>query len=323
MNDAPPPMNDGRAAAASGFGATRTAPSAADGRLMKRATMAAVVTAGILVVVKLVAWGLTDSMALLSTLIDSVLDVAASMVNLVAVRHSLQPADREHRFGHGKAEPLAGLGQAAFIAGSGLFLIIESAGRLVNPVPVGRGGLGIAVMVLSIVMTFALVLYQRSVIKRTHSVAISADSLHYTGDVMINGSVIISLVLGMTLGWNWLDPLSAVGIALYLEFNGWQILVSSLNLLMDREFPDEDRGRIKALCLAHPDVQSMHDLRTRSAGHSGFIQLHLVIDPDVTLIRAHDISDAVEAEIRAAFPNADVIIHQDPAGLPEEHPVFK
>lgn len=289
---------------------------------MRLATYASVATAATLIVVKLAAWGMTGSVALLSTLIDSILDAAASMVNLVAVRHALQPADREHRFGHGKAEPLAGLGQAAFIAGSGVFLVIEAAGRLYDPVPVVRGEIGIAVMVFSIILTLLLVSFQKYVVSHTDSVAITADSLHYTGDVLINGSVIVSLLLAMTLGWQLADPLFAIAIAGYLVFNAGKIARESLNLLMDRELPDADRQRIKDICAGHPAVRNMHDLRTRSAGPAAFIQLHLEMDPQLTLKRAHDIADEVEAAIRAAFPHAEVIIHQDPAGVAEARQTF-
>lgn len=292
------------------------------GRLMRLATYASVGVASLLIVVKLWAWAVTGSVALLSTLIDSLLDVAASAVNLWAVGHALQPADREHRFGHGKAEPLAGLGQSAFIAGSALLLLVQAGQRLSSPSAVERGEVGIAVMLFSILATVGLVTFQKRVVSKTSSVAISADSLHYIGDVLINGSVIVSIMLSMTLGWHIADPLFAVGIALYLLYNAWQIATSSLNLLMDREFPDEDRKRIRDICNEHGEVHGVHDLRTRSSGLQAFIQLHLELDPHISLVHAHDIADQVELRLRAAFPNAEVIIHQDPAGLREEHPTF-
>lgn len=291
-------------------------------RLMRRATYASVAVASTLILVKLAAWVLTDSVALLSTLIDSLLDAGASLVNLLAVHHALQPADHEHRFGHGKAEPLAGLGQAAFIAGSGIFLVIEAASRFADPKPVQKGWVGIGVMLFSIVLTYALVRYQRRVVAHTDSVAISADSLHYTGDLLINGSVIVSLLLAMYLGWQMADPIFAIAIAAFLVWNAAQISRDSLNLLMDREFPDEDRERINDICLAHADVRNVHDLRTRSSGPQQFIQLHLEMDGNLPLWRAHAIGDDVEREIRKAFPAADVIIHHDPAGLIEERPRF-
>ena len=291
-------------------------------RLMRLATYASVAAASLLIVVKLGAWVATDSMAILSTLIDSVLDTAASLVNLLAVRHALQPADREHRFGHGKAEPLAGLGQAAFIAGSGLFLVIEALGRVAEPKPITQGWAGIGVMIFSIAVTFALVRFQKYVISHTDSVAISADSLHYTGDLLINGSVIVSLLLAMFFQVQLADPLFAIAIAGYLVWNAWNILRDSLHLLMDREFPEEDRVRIKQICRTHPQVRNVHDLRTRSSGMQRFIQFHLEMDAELPLWKAHSIGDEVEKSILDAFPAAEVIIHHDPAGIKEEHPRF-
>lgn len=291
-------------------------------RLMRLATYASVATAGTLIAVKLVAWGLTGSVALLSTLIDSTLDAAASLINLWAVRHALTPADQEHRFGHGKAEPLAGLGQAAFILGSGALLLAQAVNRLQHPVAVTNADIGTAVMAFSIVLTVLLVRFQKYVLSKTRSVAISADSLHYTGDVLMNGAVIVSLLIGQFLGWTFADPLFAIGIGGYLLWSAWAIALNSLDMLMDRELPDEDRQRIRDLTLAVPDVRGMHDLRTRLSGQQGFIQLHLALDDDLPLIKAHAIADRVEAAILAAFPHFDVLIHQDPASLHDEGAAF-
>jgi ferrous-iron efflux pump FieF len=292
-------------------------PAADSDRLMRMATYAATATALILTVTKVVAWLFTDSVALLSSTLDSLLDGAASLVNLLAVRQALQPADDDHRFGHGKAEPLAGLAQAAFVAGSGILLVVHAGARFFTPVPVRDEFLGIAVMIFSIILTLALVTFQKYVIRHTRSVAISADSLHYTGDLLINGSVIVSLVLGMLFAIPWIDPLFAIGIAGFLLFNAWGIARDSMDLLMDREFPEDDRKKILDIAHRHKLVYDAHDLRTRSAGLQQFIQLHLEIDRNFPLYKAHAIADQVEREIRAAFPSADVIIHQDPAGVRE------
>lgn len=291
-------------------------------RLMRLATYASVATASTLIVIKLAAWGLTGSVALLSTLIDSTMDAAASLINLWAVRHALTPADEEHRFGHGKAEPLAGLGQAAFIVGSGALLLAQAVDRLSHPVVVSRADVGVAVMAVSIVLTIVLVRFQKYVLGRATSVAISADSLHYTGDVMMNGAVIVSLGLGWTLGWAFVDPLFAIGIGGYLMWSAWRIALSSLDMLMDRELPEEDRQRIERIALDHPQVRGLHDLRTRLSGQQGFIQLHLALDDSLPLIQAHAIADGVEKAIMAAFPHCDVIIHQDPVGVHEPLPPF-
>jgi cation diffusion facilitator family transporter len=293
-------------------------PPANPARLMRLATYASVATASLLIVIKLAAWGLTGSVALLSTLIDSTLDAAASLVNLWAVRHALTPADEEHRFGHGKAEPLAGLGQAAFILGSGALLLAQAAHRLQQPVEVARADLGMAVMAVSIVATIALVRFQKYVLERVSSVAISADSLHYTGDVLMNGAVIVSLGLGWAFGWSWADPVFAIAIALFLMGSAWRIALASLDMLMDRELPPGDRLKIERIALAQPEVRGMHDLRTRLSGQQGFIQLHLALDDALPLVQAHAIANRVEKAIKAAFPHCDVLIHQDPVSVREE-----
>ncbi|WP_145980701.1 cation diffusion facilitator family transporter [Magnetospirillum sp. ME-1] len=293
------------------------------GRLMRLATYASTGTAALLIAVKLAAWVATGSVALLSTLIDSTLDLAASALNLMAVRHALVPADDDHRFGHGKAEALAGLGQAAFVVGSGAFLLAEAGNRMVHPQPISHGEWGIAVMVFSIVATLALVWFQRMVTKRTNSLAISADSLHYTGDLLINASVIVSLLLAAGTGWPLADPLFAIGIAGWLMINAWQIFRLSLDTLMDKELPEADRERIRAIVAGHPGVQDHHDLRTRTSGRQGFIQFHLELPGELPLVEAHRISDDVERAILAEFPGFDVIIHEDPVGVRENRTEFK
>jgi ferrous-iron efflux pump FieF len=291
-------------------------------RLMRRATYASVAVAAVLIAIKLAAWILTGSVSVLSSLLDSLLDALASLVNLFAVRHALTPADREHRFGHGKAEPLAGLAQAAFITGSALLLLVEAVRRLGAPRPVEHGEIGIAVMIVSILLTLALVAYQRHVAASTGSVAVTADRLHYAGDVLLNGSVIASIMLSTWLGFGIADPLFGIAIGLYILVSAIRIARASLDLLMDRELPDEQRETIRAIVLKHPEVRSLHDLRTRSSGLAVFIQFHIEMDPEITLKRAHEISDAVERDVLEAFPNAEVMIHQDPEGVEEPRRSF-
>lgn len=291
-------------------------------RLMRLATYASVSTASFLILAKFVAYVMTDAVSLLSTLLDSVLDVLASLVNLMAVRQALVPADREHRFGHGKAEALAGLAQAAFIAGSAAFLMFEVGRRLLSPQPVSNTGVGVGVMVLSILLTLLLVAYQRHVVRRTGSIAIRADALHYVGDFLVNLSVIAALLLTGPLGWRLADPIFGAGIAVYIVYSAWLITKGSLDMLMDRELPEADRRRIRQIGLAHPSVRALHDLRTRTAGRHAFIQFHLEMDGSITLAEAHVVSDAVEAAVMEAFPDAEVIIHQDPAGVPERRATF-
>ncbi len=291
-------------------------------RLMLRATSAAVSVALVLIALKLAAWLITDSVSLLSSLADSAMDALASLINLFAVRHALQPADSEHRFGHGKAEPLAGLGQAAFISASGIYLIFEAVGRLIEPRVIEQGGLGLGVMVFSIAVTSALVAYQRSVVRRTDSLAIRADSMHYATDILVNAGVIVSLLLVMFLDWGAADPIVALIIAGFIIFSAFRIARESINHLMDRELPDAERDRIKKIALRHPSVIDCHDLKTRAAGLNSFIQLHISMDGGLTLDESHVISDAVEYDILAAFPNAEVIIHADPEGIDEARQEF-
>jgi ferrous-iron efflux pump FieF len=296
--------------------------SADTARLMRLATYASVATALLLILAKIVAYLLTDSVSMLSTMLDSLLDAAASLINLIAVRHALTPADREHRFGHGKAEALAGLGQSAFIAGSAVFLFFESAGRLVTPMPVTNGIVGIGVMLFSMAMTLALVLFQRHVIRRTGSIAVSADSLHYVGDIGANLAVLAALVLSSQFGWNRADPIFAIGVSFYIVFTAWQIARGAFDMLMDREMPDAERKQIRTIVMANPRVRNMHDLRTRRSGPHRFIQFHLEMDPEMRLMEAHDLSDEVEAAILREFPAAEVIIHEDPEGVNEGRKTF-
>jgi ferrous-iron efflux pump FieF len=301
--------------------ATRAAPADA-ARLMRLATWASVLVAAVLIAAKLAALWLTGAVAMLSSLVDSMLDLGASAVNLLAVRHALQPADREHRFGHGKAEAIGSLGQAAFIAGSAAFVLFQATDRLLHPRAVEEPASGVAVMLFSIALTGALVLFQRHVMRRTGSVAVAADSLHYLSDLFGNLAVIAALLIAGWLGWLWADPLFAGLIAAYLLWGAIQVFRAARDQLMDRELPDEQRARIRAIATRHPEVLAMHDLRTRSAGLRTFVQFHLELDPEMTLRRAHEISDMVELEVQQAFPGAEVIIHQDPHGVEEARAVF-
>jgi len=302
--------------------ALETTTSNSTARLMRWATYASVSVATVLVISKFAAWLLTDSVSLLSTLIDSLLDAAASLINLLAVHHALQPADREHRFGHGKAEPLASLAQGAFIFGSAVFLLIEASERFIHPKALVNTEVGYGVMLFSIVLTVALVIFQRYVVRRSGSLAISADSLHYQTDVLINGSVILSLFLASEMRWPAADPLFAAGIAAYIIRTAWKIGHGAFNILMDRELPDEDRNQIIEIALAHEGVRGLHDLRTRSSGIQVFIQMHLEMDGEITLNEAHVIADAVELDLLQVFPNAEVIVHEDPEGVEEVRKEF-
>jgi ferrous-iron efflux pump FieF len=285
--------------------------------LMRSATYASVAVATILIAAKFSAWVATESVSLLSSLIDSVLDAGASLINLLAVRHALTPPDREHRFGHGKAEPLAGLAQSAFIAGSGVFLVLEAIDRFISPHQVVRGDVGIAVMALSVLLTVALVAYQAFVVRKTKSVAVAADSVHYRADIMVNLAIVLSLFLSTRFGLTWADPLFALGVVGYMAWGAVTITRQSMDYLMDREFPDEDRAQIRAIAMAHHGVLDVHDMRTRSSGPVAFIQLHIEMDRNLSLLAAHEIADEVMCQIETAFPRAEVLVHMDPEGVEE------
>ncbi len=287
------------------------------GRLMRLATYASVSVATVLIAIKFAAWMATDSVSLMSTLVDSFLDMLASLINLVAVRHALAPADREHRWGHGKAEPLAALAQAAFISGSAVFLLVEAADRFIHPHTLANSAVGIAVMVFAIVLTMALVGFQKYVVRRTGSPAIRADSLHYQVDLLVNLGVIVSLLLVSRLGWDLADPLFALAIAGYILWGVFGIGRIAIKQVMDEELPEDERRRIRETALSHPDVRDVHDMRTRMSGTQTFIELHLEMDGNITLREAHDIAEAVMFRVENAFPNAQVLIHQDPEGVVE------
>ncbi|WP_417783003.1 cation diffusion facilitator family transporter [Terasakiella pusilla] len=291
-------------------------------QLMRAATYASVGVAVLLIAIKFYAWMMTDSVSLLSTLVDSVLDAGASMVNLIAIHYALQPADSEHRFGHGKAEPLAGLMQSGFIFASALFLIVETVRRLLDPSAVENSDMGVAVMVISIVLTISLVLFQKYVVRVTRSVAVSADSLHYTTDILVNMGVIVALVVSAYTDWLWFDPVVAGLIALYILHSVCKIAIDAIQLLMDREFDEPEREKIFEIVLSNSKVMGMHDLRTRSSGPHQFIQLHLVLHADMKLRDCHKIADEVEKALLREFEDAEILIHEDPHDIEEELPDF-
>lgn len=288
------------------------------GKRVKGTALLAIAVAAVLIVVKAVAWLMTGSVALLGSFLDSVLDLSLSVMNFFAIRHALTPADKEHRFGHGKAEALAALVQGAMLSLAALFLIYEAILAVLDPMPVSHSTIGIGVMLFSIIVTAGLVLVQRHVAKSTQSIAISADSAHYTGDLLINVGVIAALVLSGQFDMPYADPIFGILIALILFRSAWQIFVGASDQLMDRELEDEEREEIKKILLSHPQIKGIHDLRTRRAGLSSFIQCHIELDGQMSLSTAHSISDAAEAMVIARFPGAEVLLHQDPEG--EENP---
>jgi len=285
------------------------------GRLNLLAAIASVAVAATLICAKLAIWIVTGSVAVLGTLIDSGLDAIASIVTFLSVRQAAQPPDRAHRYGHGKAEAIGALIQAGFVLASAFFLANEALRRLISPEPIRQSGLAIAVLLLAILLTIGLLAFQRFVVARTDSIAISADSMHYRADLFTNLAVILAMLLVEATGWAVIDPLFGLGIVGLLLYSATGVGRRALDMLMDRELPAETRSRIRKLALGHPKAHDVHDLRTRRAGSDVFIELHLELDGDLDLEQAHAITHEVEARIRAAFPEADILVHQEPAGL--------
>lgn len=283
-------------------------------RLLKKATFASVFVAVMLILGKLGTWLVTGSVSVLASLVDSFMDAAASAINLIAVRWSLLPADKDHRHGHGKAESLAGLAQASFIAGSAFFLVVHAFDRLRNPIPILATQTGIVMMAIAMIITVLLLLYQHYVIRRTNSTAIRADALHYATDVFTNLGTILALFLAGR-GWPILDPVIAMIIAAYILYSACRIGYEATQLLMDRELPGKIREKIKEIALMPPQVKGVHDIRTRLSGQIMMIQLHLEMEDSIPLVQAHGVAKAVEKEILRVWPEADVIIHQDPVHL--------
>jgi len=290
--------------------------------LQRIASYASLSVALLLVGAKVWAWLATGSVSLLSSLVDSFLDVLASGITVVAVRVALTPADAEHRFGHGKAEGLAALAQALIIAGSAIYVFSEAVNRLLNPAPVTEPVTGVSVMLLSIALTLGLVAFQNYVVRRTDSMAINADAMHYKTDLLINLAVAITIPIAAWTNFTLVDPLIGIAIAFWILHATYGIATGALDVLLDRELPEEERNRIYSVAMAHKDVRGFHDLRTRFGGNRYFIQFHLELDPDTTLLDTHLILDEVEDEVRAAFPNADIIVHADPVGFEEQRDDF-
>ncbi len=280
-------------------------------RLILLASRASVGVAIFLLLIKLYGWIMTGSVSILAAFMDSLIDLAASVINLLAVRWAFVPPDEEHRFGHGKAESLAGLGQSVFIFSSAIFLILSASERLFNPKLIESVELGSAIILVSLAVTAVLMTFQRYVVARTGSLAIKADSLHYTSDVLGYLGIGTALILEQQ-GYFYADPIVALLIGLYIGKSAWRIGYEAVQHLMDRELPESERQRVFELARASEGVLEVHGLRTRLSGHTRIIQLHLVFDGRLSLLEAHRLTEQVEKKLRAEFSHADVLIHQDP-----------
>ena len=286
----------------------------AHGALTASAAIASVCTALFLLLLKSYAAWATGSVAMLGSLADTGLDVLASLITLYGVRLAATPADHDHRFGHGKAEALAALAQVGIIAFSALAIGWRAISRLIEGEPTAQAEYGIGVSVIAIAATLALLAYQRSVIRRTGSVAIEADHVHYQTDLLLNLAVIAALVLDQYLGLTGADPVFGIAIALWLLFGAWRASSRAVDQLMDREWPEAKRRQFVEVAARHPALKGIHDLRTRSSGSLDFVQFHVWVDPGMTVAEAHDVMDEVEHWLAHEFPGTEILIHLDPEG---------
>ena len=288
-------------------------------RLILTASYASIIMALLLIILKSMAWLATGSASILGSLMDSLMDAGASLINLFAVNYALKPADDEHRFGHGKAESIAAVAQSAFVAGTGLLLLLYCIEQLVSPVPaeVINTSIGMWVIIFTIVATLVLITFQRYVIKKTGSQVVKADSLHYVADILMNTSVLFALWCSY-MGWLYWDLIIGMVIGVYIMYGAWGLLKEALDTLMDKELPDDIVAQIKAIALDEPEVFGIHGVRPRQSGLTYVIQMHLEMDDNTILKDSHDIAERVEKRIEEAFPNSDIIIHQDPLSIVEK-----
>jgi ferrous-iron efflux pump FieF len=286
----------------------------AHGDLTARAAMFSVSIASLLLLLKAYAAWATGSVAMLGSLADTALDVVASLITLYGVRLAAVPADREHRFGHGKAEAIAALFQVGIISFSAVGIGWRSVDRLLHGQATADAEYGIAVSLLAIAATFVLLWYQRRVIAKTGSVAIETDHVHYQSDLLLNLSVIAALVLDQYFGISGADPVLGLGIALWLGWGAWKASSRAIDQLMDKEWPEEKRRRFVEVAARHPELKGIHDLRTRTSGMHDFVQFHVWMDPGMTIAEAHRVMDEVEQKLEGEFPACEILIHIDPEG---------
>lgn len=260
----------------------------------------------------------TGSTAMLGSLADTALDLVASLATLIGVWIAAHPADEDHRFGHGKAEALAAMVQVILIVLSASGIAFRAVQGLFEGSRTEAAEQGIAVSVVAILATIALLAWQKHVIRKTGSLAIRTDNLHYKSDLFLNLAVIAALVLDQHLGWTQADPLFALAIAGWLLWGAWRASREAIDNLMDREWPEEKRLRFIERAARHPELSKLHDLRTRTSGNRDFVQFHVDLPPEMTVSEAHAIIERVEQDLHDAFPGIEVLIHIDPEGHIDE-----
>ncbi len=281
-------------------------------KLMLKAGYASIGLTVVLLILKWIAFIMTNSVAVLSTLFDSVQDLMTSGINLLAIRQSIVPADKQHRFGHGKAQAVGGLFQAIVIFVSGVILIYQSCLHWKNHDTPDVFSHGTVLLLISIVLTFILLRFQKYVVAKTDSISIRADMAHYAGDIWMNTGVIVSLFFSTVLKIQWLDILFGIGVGLYLIKTTYHIAMVAIGILMDTEMPLHIRYKIKAIVMTFDNVIKVKDLKTRQSGTCLFIQMTIVMNKDLTLSQAHQISDEIESELHHTFSDCEIIIHLEP-----------
>jgi len=286
--------------------------------LTRSAAYASILVAVFLAVFKGWATWRTGSTAMLGSLADTALDLVASIATLVGVWVAAQPADEQHRFGHGKAEALAAVFQVMLIALSASAIAFRAVLRLVDGGETSAAGEGIAVSLAAMAATLALLAWQRHVIRRTGSLAIRTDHVHYQSDLLLNLAVIAALVLDQYLGFAQADPLFGLAIAAWLLWGAWRAGAEAVDQIMDKEWPAEKRQRFVALAARHPELSNLHDLRTRTSGARDFVQFHVDLPGATTVAAAHAVIERVEADLLREFPDTELLIHIDPQGHIDE-----
>lgn len=266
----------------------------------------------LLVILKVYGWRETDSVSLLSSLLDSAMDIMVSGMNLAAVLYAAKPADDDHRHGHTAIEDIVGLVQASFIAASALFLWYEAAQRFITPSEVQNPEIGVGVLAVSVLVPLGIVWYQKRALKQTNSVVLEADNLHYLTDVLMNGLIIVSIIIAAQAGFGWVDPVLATFIGGYILWSAFKIGARAFNHLMDKEVPEEEFMQIVEMIKSHEGALGCHALKTRYSGSKMFIQLHLDVDANLNLREAHDIAEQLEEKLEGAFADAEAIVHLDP-----------
>ncbi|HIB25243.1 MAG TPA: cation diffusion facilitator family transporter [Gammaproteobacteria bacterium] len=291
--------------------------------LVRSASIASLLVASTLIVLKYYGWVTTTSVSLLGSLADSLIDFLASVFVFVAISYSMLPADAKHRFGYGKSEGLAAFVQSLFIGISGIYVCFEAIKRLLNPSQINQPSIAIWIILVSIVLTLALVMYQKYVVKKSKSIAIESDRYHYLTDTYINLSVLFSIAI---TGWTrfvFIDALVGLLISGVVLYTSVTLLKKSFKILLDQEIQSDDRDRIREIALDHPKVLGFHDLRTRDTGRKYIIQFHLELDPNMSLLESHEITDEVTDNVLKLYPDSELIIHTDPLGIDEERDPFE